>query len=368
MVINSRNGILQLSYSVNGKFKRKSLKMKDTRENRKLVEKDIIPNLEREMASKTYIDRDEVLTIVQMKDRSFAMNRSKRNEKTQKDYERAFSLHIEPTFGKKKLDEVKASDIEVWQNDLLVTLSHKRVELCRIILGSIYKSAIKDEQIKFTPVSVADAVGKQPVRDRSPFSLEEMHSIINTISENMRCYAAMGFFTAMRTGELLGLKWGDIDLDNRIITVQRSRSAGRDMKPKTKSSIRDIEIIDSLVPFIEEHRKQYAQSEYVFTTRNEKPFASGEKILETYWKPTLKKLGIDYRPQYQMRHTFASMMLSNGEDILWVSNMMGHKNSQTTLEVYAQYMPTQKKERASFLTAHYCTKTAHGNKESLKSA
>jgi len=52
----------------------------------------------------------------------------------------------------------------------------------------------------------------------------------------------------------------------------------------------------------------------------------------------LKKLDIEYRNLYQMRHTFASMMISSGEDILWVSNILGHRNSNITLSTYAKYI------------------------------
>lgn len=52
---------------------------------------------------------------------------------------------------------------------------------------------------------------------------------------------------------------------------------------------------------------------------------------------------------YQLRHTFASLMISNGEDILWVSSMLGHKNANITLQVYAKYVKSEKKKRGSFL-------------------
>ena len=56
-----------------------------------------------------------------------------------------------------------------------------------------------------------------------------------------------------------------------------------------------------------------------------------------------------HRTMYQMRHTFASMMINSGEDILWVASMLGHKNANITLQVYAKYMKNEKKKRGSFL-------------------
>jgi len=68
------------------------------------------------------------------------------------------------------------------------------------------------------------------------------------------------------------------------------------------------------------------------------PYYSATKISIQYWTKVLKKLDIEYRNLYQMRHTFTSLMISSGEDILWVSSMLGHKNANITLQVYAKYI------------------------------
>jgi integrase len=91
------------------------------------------------------------------------------------------------------------------------------------------------------------------------------------------------------------------------------------------------------------------KSEYVFETYFGEPFNTCDKISSHYWRPTLKNLGITYRNLYQMRHTFASLMISNGEDILWVSNMLGHKHSSMTLDMYARYIRQKNRKRATFL-------------------
>ena len=64
-----------------------------------------------------------------------------------------------------------------------------------------------------------------------------------------------------------------------------------------------------------------------------------DNISSHFWKKTLNEQNIPFRNMYQMRHTFASLMISKGENILWVSKMLGHKDTSMTLDVYAQYMP-----------------------------
>ena len=97
------------------------------------------------------------------------------------------------------------------------------------------------------------------------------------------------------------------------------------------------------------YQKIFNNNIYVFETYQKKPFTTGDKISSHYWRPLLKKLNIEYRNLYQMRHTFASMMIGNGEDILWVSNMLGHKDSSMTLQKYARYIKHNKRERGMFL-------------------
>lgn len=153
----------------------------------------------------------------------------------------------------------------------------------------------------------------------------------------------------MRTGEITALKWENIDLENKIISVKATRNKGIETTPKTSSSIRDVEILDVLIPYLKEHEKFKTDSNYIFTSNRNEPYHSALKVSTTYWIKTLAKSNIEYRNLYQMRHTFASMMISSGEDILWVSKMLGHKNSNITLSTYAKYIKNDKKKRGSFL-------------------
>lgn len=76
---------------------------------------------------------------------------------------------------------------------------------------------------------------------------------------------------------------------------------------------------------------------------------------------------LEYRPIYHTRHTFATIMLENGEDILWVSNMLGHANSTMTLTRYARYIKRDGKREATFLENEINTKKHQNDTEILKS-
>ena len=303
------------------------------------------------MFFKSESKQEKVPTVEQFAKVSFEIHSHTRKELTQKSYWRVYELHIKPYFAKKKLDQIKASDIARWQNNLLKERSGKTVRTIRTVFQTILEDAFMDEIIKFNPFKRVKAPSLTESREKKPFLMDEMFKIIDAMPEHIRCFFAIGFFTGMRTGEIIGLQWKDIDWEERIIKVRRSRRQGVETKPKTKSSIRDVEILDALLPYLIKHREESNDSSiYIFETFRGEPFTTCDKISSHYWKPTLKQLGIPYRNLYQMRHSFASLMISNGEDILWVSNMLGHKDSSMTLEKYARYVKRNDKKRAEFLS------------------
>jgi len=354
MKIVKRDGKLYLHFSYEGKYIRKSLRLDDTPQNRKTVKQKIIPKIQYEISSGVFFEtKASVPTFDEYIQKSLSIHKHRRKEITQKRYARIYEIHIKPYFGDKKLDKVKVSDIGMWSNELLKTITAKTLKIVRTVLNTILSDAINDELISKNPVSFVQSPSVVETKAKKPFPIKEILSILKSIDIKMRCYFALGFFTGMRTGEIIGLKWIDIDFDERIIKVRRSIRQGVESLPKTKNSIRDIDIIDALYPYLLQHRELSGKdSEYVFETRAGRPFTTSDKISSWYWKPTLKKLGIEYRNLYQMRHTFASMMIGNGEDILWVSNMLGHKDSSTTLQVYSRYVKSKDRKRGVFLTKY----------------
>lgn len=302
------------------------------------------------MFFKNEVKQEKVPTVAEFAKVSFEIHFHTRRELTQRNYQRVYEMHILPYFGKRALDTIKPSDLAKWQNELLKERSAKTVKSIRTVFQTILEDAMMDDLIKINPFSKVKSPILSEVRDKKPFLASEMFAIIDSMPEHIKCFFAIGFFTGMRTGEIIGLQWQDIDWNEKIIKVRRSRRQGLETKPKTKNSIRDVEMIDALLPYLKHHRKMCdKKSVYVFETYMGKPFNTCDKISSHYWRPTLQNLGLPYRNLYQMRHSFASLMISNGEDILWVSNMLGHKDSSMTLEKYARYVKRSDKKRAEFL-------------------
>ena len=348
--LSERGKKLYVSFSINGNQIRKSLNLNDTKANRALARNQIIPELLLKANSGEFFKNSKIPTLDEFCTISFEMNKATRRDLTNKQYKDIYRLHIQPSFGSMTIDKIKRSDFVQWQNNLTGKLAGKTVQGIRAVFMTILQDALKDEVIEKNYLSLVNPPKVVPVIKVNPFTVEEMYKILDNAPEKIVAYFAIGFFTGMRTGEIIALKWDEIDFDNKLIKVRHSIRSGQYTEPKTKSSIRDIEILDVLMPYLIRHKKLVGENAiFVFETYNGDSFKTSDKISSHYWKKVLEAVGVEYRNLYQMRHTFASQMLSNNEDVLWVSKMLGHKDSSITLKTYAKHIPNKDIQRASFL-------------------
>lgn len=175
----------------------------------------------------------------------------------------------------------------------------------------------------------------------SPFTLDEAQNLIKAASGEIKSYLIVAFFTGARTGEILGLKWSDIDFDKKEIKIERTKLGKRLNSPKTKSSNRVIDML----PLVENELKSMrlkAKGEFLFS-KNRNALIKAFNALQD-------SLNLAKRRLYDTRHSFASIMLSRGEEAMWVGcKMMGHKSVDITFKVYAKYLPKKVSTRAAFL-------------------
>ncbi|MGL2874211.1 site-specific integrase [Helicobacter pylori] len=180
-----------------------------------------------------------------------------------------------------------------------------------------------------------------------PFNLEEIKMLIeNAPSLRLKAFLTTAFFTGLRTGEQLALLWSDIDFENKKINIDKSLNlSGVITSPKNKPSIREVDLLEP----VEKILKELKASE---PTNKKMIFLSVPKRTQDFqliFKKLLKVLNLKDRKLYTTRHTFASLMLSQGEEAMWVSKTLGHKDLNTTYSTYSHYIPQQEKERAKFL-------------------
>ena len=244
---------------------------------------------------------------------------------------------LNPTFSDMNIADIKPSDIKKWLYSIDdVGAKSKRIYLS--VLSGIFQEAFYDEIIVRNPVKII-RLPKLIKTKIKPFNTDEVKAIMDLAkNDNYRYYLAIAFYTGMRSGEILGLKKTDINLDNQTITIQRTRSRFGESTPKTNYSIREIPIIEILKPYVIELYSKH-NHEYLFVTQYNKPYKDNSVFQEQFWKPTLKKLNIEYRRPYNTRHTYATNMLYNNlVTPVQLSQLLGHANTQMVFDVYVNYL------------------------------
>ena len=347
-----RGNKLWIRFTLNGEVIKRSLNIEDTKANRKLATTQIIPQMILKASTGEFFEKDTVKIplIGEYIIKSLEMHKSSRKASTQKDCIGMYNNHIKQYFTQKRLNQLKPSDIKVWQNTLLEKgLSASYVKHIRCVLTLMYRDAQEDEIVDKNPFDLVRVPKILPTQI-NPFSLEDISNILSNATGWVKNFIALAFFTGARSGEMIGLKWEDINFKKKEIYINRTIKMGEISTPKTTSSIRSIDMLDSLIPFLKE---QYSltgkHGSYVFLNTDNEHLYDIKRVRDTHWKKVLKLSGLDYRPIYHTRHTFATIMIENNEDILWVSNMLGHVNSTMTLSKYARYIKRANKERATFL-------------------
>jgi len=350
----NRGNKLWIRFSINGENIRKPLNLDDTKPNRKLALTQIIPQMILKVSTGEFFENTIVKTIPTVDEYmkvSFELQKGNRCNTTKYGYQKSYDRHIKPIFGNLPLDKITSNQITFWQNNLQEKEKLARATIVRIrtMINTMFEDAIENEIISFNPVTKAKKL-KETENSKvkrvklKPFNTDEIKSVLDGAKNQSRNLLATLFFTGLRAGELIGLKWDCIDLKNKVMSIRRQIVHGEEKEVlKTAKSCRTVPIIDALIPFLlEQYKVTGAQKSFVFLTeRTNKHFHNASKIRDQIWIKALKNANVSYRNLHQTRGTFISTLISNGEDINYVSKIAGHENVKVTLERYSEYIPSK---------------------------
>lgn len=270
-----------------------------------------------------------------------------------------YNNHIYSYFKDYLINEIKPLILEDWQNKLLLNYKASSVTKYRSILYSILEKAFINDVIKFNPMSKV----KSPLTIKSkfkklndvedeeiyPFNKDEIINILNSVTGNLYYFIVIMLYTGMRPGEIISLTWKDIDFDKKRIAVDKTTVNGKVGNVKTQSSVRYVDIIPILEYELKNLYKDSPNNEYLLLSSHNKPFYSHDIIAKRF-RELLINISIKERKLYNLRHTFASTMITQGQNILWVSRMLGHKDVSITLKVYARFIKENDEERLDKLS------------------
>ena len=270
--------------------------------------------------------------------------------------------HIKPNIGSMPLNKLSSLELQKFYKKLLnrgrVTrleaknqpkgLSPKTVRNIHQILESAMKLAQEQKLIIKDPTAGC-ALPKVEKKEMKILPVEQLASFLREARESgvFELYY-LDLATGLRRGELLGLKWTDIDLEKGELQVKRQvvRIEGKIVEAplKTKNAYRTLPLAEDTVQVLKQQKKKAGSSPWVFPSPTGGPI-SPDSVLHMLHR-VLKRAGLPRVRFHDLRHTFATLALQNGVDIKTVSGMLGHFSAGFTLDTYAHVTTAAQKEAA----------------------
>lgn len=264
---------------------------------------------------------------------------------TYSNYKAILTNNLLPYLGDMSMKRINTACI----NELLITLdkqglSRSTIGVVKVVLSNIMKVAVDNDVITKNPVrntlKLAKSTRKSTLNLPSPEQIQQLLHYLK--DKNYMVYVAvvLELATGLRRGELLGLKWSNVDFEKHIIHIKSQRSPmGYDMELKTPSSFRSLYVNESVLELL---KTLEVNGEYLFDKT--------PTVFTTYMKKTFSRLGFDKHITFHdLRHYHATELIRKGVNIKVVSKRLGHTNIQTTLDLYVHYLPIMDLEASKMI-------------------
>jgi integrase len=282
------------------------------------------------------------------------------------------------TLGNMQLAKIKKHHIQELYNKIKDKQS--MAKRLHIILKDCLNEAVENKLLKKNPIGTLKAPKTEKPNIRI-FTLQEQERFIRALDGcNRRVILLLALQTGLRIGELCGLKWSDLDLYKKTITVNRSlkrvkvvfdaKTKGNttqmlERTPKTQSSKRTIPLMDTAVKALTEHKKEWKiiemkhklvwkNEDWIFSTLDG-GYIEPRNLVRTF-NAVLKKAELDRINFHALRHTFVSRLLEAGENIKTISELIGHTDVSFTLNTYAHILPEQKQSAVDKIDSLFTVK------------
>jgi integrase len=281
---------------------------------------------------------------------------------TVRGYRSAIQAHLLPVFGSLALEDVTVQEIERWRSGMLGArqqreLSNKTKNNLLVLMHAIFRRAVKLYGLPSNPVANIDRFRVRSSGDIQVFSPEEIWALVRAAaSEPDAALFLTAAFTGLRRGELLALRWRDVDFAGSTIRVRASYAAGQITVPKS-GKVRAVPMAGDVASALARlgRRERYTgEDQFVFAGEHGLPL-DGDALSSRYQR-ALEVAGLRRLRFHDLRHTFGTRMIAKA-DIRRVQEWMGHADIQTTMK-YLHYAP--RAEDAELVTSAFAPASGEG--------
>jgi integrase len=268
--------------------------------------------------------------------------------------------YILPKLGSQLLKDLTSVKIEKMLIELNQDLSESTVRLVSITLSQGLERAVKDRLLPLNPSKgIERPKGKK--RIVTPYTSNELKSLLGKLeSHRLFAFFRLLAYTGARRGEILALRWSDLDFDRATLSISKNRTRiGKTVieqdSTKGGDGKRIVQIDSETLRLVKDHRRRqitermkagslWQEANYIFTQENGLPLEPSTPY--QLFKKTAKGLGLRSESLHSIRHLHATELLNSGVGVHLVKDRLGHSDISTTLRIYAHIRPEQKQEVA----------------------
>lgn len=279
---------------------------------------------------------------------------SRYEESTIRAWKSMIKTQIVPALGSELVRDITTDQITAWLGSK--KLSHVSMKYIRNLLTplrlALYYAVTKrirsDNPASRNACSPSACIPKRRRKEAgpTPFTRSEVNALIAASEERpVRNLIQFAFASGLRTGELIGLRWADVDFESRLIRVRKSVVQSREKSPKTFAGVREVEMSAQAFEALQNQLAITESRIRVFSHPKTGMVLKNCHQLYHLWAEVISRAQLRFRPPRQTRHTYASLLIKErGVNLFWLASQMGH----TGIEMINRHYVTFIKENAAY--------------------
>jgi integrase len=323
--------------------------MPDGSTKKKAIDK--LREIEDQIARRVYLPEQSIPKFSEVAEQWIKYKRANLRESTYSVYKG----HTKNHFG--ELDSLKVNRIttakieEFIANRQMQGMNILTLRKILVTLGQILAYAVRHRYIDYNPLRDAERprgkgnTEEKKIKILTPTQIKALMDAVE--DQKYKTLIQLAVMSGARQGELLGLKWPDVDWGNSQIYIQRSFNKGCFYATKTQTSKRRIDLGPAMMTELKRWRLACPKNrlQLVFPNESGNPMNYSNAV-NRYFKPALEKAGLPSIRWHDLRHTFASLLIHQGENIKYIQSQLGHSSPTVTLNVYSHLMNPVNQESA----------------------
>jgi integrase len=271
---------------------------------------------------------------------------------TQGQCQMALENHLLPVFGQRRLCDVTRFEVQNYFGKLLKKLSPDTVHGIHRFLRKILADAV---EWRYIPANPAKGVKLPPGRRREPPFIEpaQFRDLLSALAEPARTMGLLAMMTSMRIEEILGLRWGRVDLERGVLRVVETCYRGHFSTVKSRRSERQVPLSPVVLAALlqRKSRVKNGPTELVFATRDGNPLGDGNLLKRAIY-PTCDRLGMPRVSWHALRHLHGSLLSQLGVPVAVAQAQLGHADPRITLSIYTHVIPGAQRQAVEQLEKH----------------